>query len=418
MKELEEKLKNALLSREKRNILRRLPVGQPALADFCSNDYLSLSINPTLKNHFLEKLQGADRILGSGGSRLLTAVPPHDALENRLALFFNAPTALLFNSGFDANVGFFSSVPQSTDVIVYDEYIHASVHDGMRSSRARNATFMFKHNDLDSLRLLLARIITSNDGIKRGTSSIFVAVESLYSMDGDFAPLREIVDLLDVMLPHKNSHLVVDEAHATGIYGEQGRGLVSLLGLESRVTARLHTFGKALASAGAVLLTTPVIKDYLVNYARSLIYTTALSYANVISINCSFDIIESNLGSNLSEHLIRICAHFLSSLNLYLKSSPSPLLYLPSSTTNTSLGHLKSPIIPLFTPKPRPLAAHLQGLGFLTRPITHPTVPKGLDRVRLCLHAGNTIEEINGLLDGIISWIKHQTDKKVYNAKL
>ncbi|GJJ08171.1 hypothetical protein Clacol_002379 [Clathrus columnatus] len=390
MRELEEKLQHALLSRQKRNILRRLPSALP-LADFCSNDYLSLASNATLRNTFFEKLQKADKILGSGGSRLLMAVPTHDALETRLARFFNAPTALLFNSGFDANVGFFSCVPQELDVILYDEYIHASVHDGMRNSRARDATYMFKHNDLDSLETLLRQIIASHDDVRHGKSSVFVAIESLYSMDGDFAPLREILDLLDIMLPNKNGHLIVDEAHATGIYGEQGRGLVSMLGLETKVAVRLHTFGKALASSGAVILTTPIIRDYLINYARSLIYTTALSYANGISIDCSLDVLESELGQN---------------------SSPSPFLYLPTPLTNISSSQLISPIIPLLTPRPRPLAAHLQELGYLTRPITHPTVPKGLDRVRLCIHAGNTLEEVDGLLNGIISWIETQKVEK------
>lgn len=253
MRELEERLQDALLSRQKRNILRRVPSSLPPLADFCSNDYLSLASNETLRGNFLEKLQKTDKILGSGGSRLLVAVPSHDALENRLARFFNAPSALLFNSGFDANVGFFSSVPREMDAILYDEYIHASVHDGMRGSRARNATYMFKHNSLDSFETQLRSIIASIDGVRLGKSSVFIAVESLYSMDGDFAPLRELLDIMDIMLPHKNGHLVVDEAHATGLYGEQGRGLVSMFGLEARVTARLHTFGKALGSSGGQL---------------------------------------------------------------------------------------------------------------------------------------------------------------------
>ena len=252
MGELEGKLTKALKSREERAILRRLPSGGGSLVDFCSNDYLSLASNLHLRTHFLKEITKREKILGSGGSRLLIDIPGHAALETRLASFFNAPAALLFNSGFDANSGFFSAVPQKGDLVLYDEYIHASVHDGMRSSRACNSTWAFKHNCLASLEELIKTLSEDRPNVRLGISSVFVAVESLYSMDGDFAPLREIVTLLDSILPYKNGHIIVDEAHATGLYGEEGRGIVSMLGLETRVTARLHTFGKALAGSGGL----------------------------------------------------------------------------------------------------------------------------------------------------------------------
>ncbi|KAG6862893.1 hypothetical protein C0991_009622, partial [Blastosporella zonata] len=162
-------------------------------------------------------------------------------LEGRLQTFFAVEAALLFNSGFDANVGFFSCIPQPGDAIVYDEHIHASVHDGMRASRVKDALYPFSHNDVGSLRKVLGRVKKDHPN-----ESVFVAVESLYSMDGTFAPLKEITAVLE----GRNMHLVVDEAHATGIYGPQGRGRVAELGLEDKVLARLHTFGKALAATG------------------------------------------------------------------------------------------------------------------------------------------------------------------------
>ncbi|KIJ52438.1 hypothetical protein M422DRAFT_156259 [Sphaerobolus stellatus SS14] len=423
MRELEEKMRAALQSREDRQILRRLPSGTTSLVDFCSNDYLSLSTNPDLRRHFLGELQKSRLILGSGGSRLLTDVPGHDQLEKRLAKFFNAPSALLFNSGFDANAGFFSCVPQPGDVIFYDEYIHASVHDGMRASRVRESLFVFEHNSLKSLEEQLNRIIQKRPGIAKGTSSAFITVESLYSMDGDFAPLQSIVDLVEKLLPHGNGHIIVDEAHSTGLYGEQGRGIVSLLGLENRVTARLHTFGKALAGSGAVMLTTPLLRHYMINFARPLIYTTALSRSSVINVSCSFDILQSDIGGQLSAHLTNLCVHFVQSLRQYLRNSSTTLVYLPAILCSTELATPKliSPIIPILTSSPRPLSAYLQKRGYLTRPITHPTVPKGLDRVRICLHAGNTLEQVNGLIRGIIDWVESQTITKaeqVATAKL
>lgn len=256
---LETKLHAALASRDQRWIRRRLPDPNASsstslLIDFNSNDYLSLSNSSALRSHYLKKLSEAPDVLGSGGSRLLVNGKAHVALEARLADFFRGDAALLFNSGFDANVGFFSCVPQPGDVIVYDEYIHASVHDGIRSSRAKDAQFSFSHNSMPELRRLLFRLRGERVGLRTGENSLFLSVESLYSMDGTFAPLKEIADLLDEVFPLKNGYLVVDEAHATGIYGPQGRGCVALLGLEDRVLARLHTFGKALAATGGASL--------------------------------------------------------------------------------------------------------------------------------------------------------------------
>lgn len=259
MSSLHDKLQAALASRKRREILRKLPpptqspcLDDGTLVDFVSNDYLSLTTYPLLRERFLGKLQAAPDVLGSGGSRLLVNGAAHHGLEERLASFFGAPAALLFNSGFDANVGFFSCIPQNGDFVVYDEYIHASVHDGIRASRARGAGshFSFAHNSPSSLRDVLIKLLQERADLRSGASSVFVAVETLYSMDGTFAPLAEIVGLVEALFPAGNGHVVVDEAHATGLYGNQGRGLTSLLGLEKKVFARLHTFGKALASAG------------------------------------------------------------------------------------------------------------------------------------------------------------------------
>ena len=265
---LNEKLEAALASRERRKIRRRLPsptrtdgvrptsdaANKEPLVDFVSNDYLSLTSYSPLRELFLNKLKNEPNILGSGGSRLLVNGSAHHAFEERLRSFFNVPAALLFNSGFDANVGLFTCLPQEGDIVVYDEYIHASVHDGIRASRARNSSFPFKHNSASSLRELFSSLLQEDQHLKSGQVSLFVAVESLYSMDGTFAPLREIVELLDVFFPSGNGHLIVDEAHATGLYGPNGRGLVAHWGLEGKVLVRLHTFGKALASNGGVYM--------------------------------------------------------------------------------------------------------------------------------------------------------------------
>ena len=220
------------------------------MIDFNSHDYLSLSSSQRLRNLFLQKLKDAPDILGSGGSRLLVNGKAHAVVEERLRRFFGWEAALLFNSGYDANIGFFSCLPQSGDVIVHDEYIHASVHDGMKASRARHALYPFSHNRLQSLQQVLEKLLVDRPGLRLGTTSVFLVVESVYSMEGTFSPLLGIVELLESLFPKRNAHLVVDEVHATGIYGPQGRGRVAQLQLESKVFACLHSFGKALAASG------------------------------------------------------------------------------------------------------------------------------------------------------------------------
>ncbi|OJT15087.1 hypothetical protein TRAPUB_8344 [Trametes pubescens] len=415
---LEDKLNAALTSREKRLIRRRLydPSADAHLVDFSTNDYLSLSRSPALRARFLARLAAAPDVLGSGGSRLLVNGHAHAALEARLARFFRAPAALLFNSGFDANAGFFACVPQPGDAVVFDEHIHASVHDGVRASRVA-ARVPFAHNSIPSLRAALERLRDERPALVSGGSSVFVAVETLYSMDGTLAPLLEIVETVEELFPHGNGYVVVDEAHSTGVYGPQGRGLVAALGLEDRIFARLHTFGKALAATGAILLVTPLVRDYLLNYARPLIYTTSLSNANIVAAECSFDMLEEGEAQKvrtlvlyttdaltpqqLSTQLLSLCAHLTTSFaaQLAARRIPTSLLSIP-----TELAELPTPIIPVLTPHPRPLSAHLRVRGLNARPITWPTVPKGADRVRICLHSQNSVEEVDRLVSAMIEW--------------
>ncbi|KAH8118196.1 PLP-dependent transferase [Phellopilus nigrolimitatus] len=419
---LNEKLEAALESRRRRNILRRLPSptrsDSVSLVDFVSNDYLSLTSYAPLRKRVLAALQAEPAILGSGGSRLLVNPAGHQALEERLCTFFDAPSALLFNSGFDANASFFASVPQEGDVAVYDEYIHASVHDGLRVSRLarpsefsgkhQKALFSFQHNSTTALRALLLSLLEDpvrGPALESGSSSVFVAVEALYSMDGTLAPLPEIVDVLEELLPRGNGRLIVDEAHSTGLYGPAGRGLVAHWGLERRVFARLHTFGKALASSGAVVLTSQLVKDYLLNYARPLIYTTALSCATVVAANCSFDILEDGTATNLADDLQKLARYALSLLQRRLASLPPDIASLPPHLIGTSPSSLFSPIIPIMSPTPRLLSAYLRELGLNARPISWPTVPKARTVYEK--------EDIDRLVDGVVSWTCEEVKERL-----
>ncbi|KAI5308104.1 hypothetical protein KEM55_006567 [Ascosphaera atra] len=234
--------------------------------------------------------------------------------------------------------------------------MHASAREGIRLSRAGRRV-MFSHNSPQALEEVVSKEMSADNGsIHAGHKNVFVVVESLYSMDGDICPLREIVSVMKRLLPQGNGYLIVDEAHATGVYGHHGAGIVQDLGLEKDVFIRVHTFGKALASHGDT-------REYLVNYARTLIYTTAMGFPSLASIRTAYE-------------------------------------FLSEGLTETY---------------PRELAAVCQAEGFVVRAIMAPTVPEGKERVRICLHAENTTEEIEALVEVLARGLREQ---KLNRSKL
>ncbi|KZF26863.1 aminotransferase [Xylona heveae TC161] len=392
----------ALLERRLSNsTLRQLTISPADSVDFSSNDYLSLAPSPSFQSAFQKELAALQPTfpIGSTGSRLLDGNSSYaENLEREIAAFHNAPAALLFNSGFEANVGIFSCIPQPGDVIIYDEYIHASVHDGMRLSRAKSCK-AFAHNSIADFRKVLQSFIDADPLLITGKSNVIIAVESVYSMDGDTCPLKEFVSSVESMLPAGNGYIIVDEAHSTGVFGQDGRGFVSALGMEDRIFARLHTFGKALACNGAAVLCPPLMKQYLVNYARSLIYTTSLSYPSLASIKAVYRLMKEGQINPLQSQLWATIRTFHSRLDALAKKSPPQLL-------RTFDEAPKSQILALLTSRPRSLAKYCQKHGYIVRAIVPPTVPAGAERVRVCLHASTTEEELEGLLQRIEEWVE------------
>lgn len=220
-------------------------------SDFCSNDLLSMGASGQIRRAFLDELaQNADFNLYAGGSRLMDGNYSYiEEVEQEIAAFHKSETALLVGSGFEANVALFSSIPRPGDAIIYDDLVHASVHDGMAHSAAL-CRIPFRHNDVESFRDALVSVLDSQPKIRDGSRSILVSVESVYSMDGDICPLEELLEAAKEVCPKGNAVFIVDEAHATGIIGPNGAGLVNALGLEKEIAVRLHTCGKALASTG------------------------------------------------------------------------------------------------------------------------------------------------------------------------
>lgn len=395
---LEKRLQTILEKRQQSSKLRTLKRSPPDSIDFSSNDFLSLSTNAAFRQDFLKKLNSYDLGVGSTGSRLLDGNSGFaEQLEQDIATFHGAESALLTNSGFDANVSIFTCLPQPGDVVIYDELIHASVHDGMRAGRAKQCV-AFRHNDVQHLKEVVEAVLPTSS-----TNNIFVAVESVYSMEGDLAPLTEICELLDNIVPSGRAHLVVDEAHSTGCYGTNGAGRVSELGLQNRVGIRLHTFGKALACNGAAILCSPIMRLYLINYARPLIFTTFMSFPSLAAIRTAYDWMINGRTNNLSlnlQFLIRYLFDRLQSLADSASRLEDPsMLVLPQTRPD-------SPIFALLSTVPRDLASHCQSLGFVVRPVVPPTVPENTERVRVCLHAGNTTAQIDAFVLCLRDWIK------------
>ena len=221
--------------------------------DFSSNDTLSLGASGRLRAEFDQVLKSHPSIpLGAGSSRIMDGNYEYlEAVEKSIADFHRAETGLIVGSGFEANLAIFAAVPRSGDAIVYDELVHASTHDGMLQSQAASRV-SFRHNNVDSFRDALISVYESHPLIRQGKRCIIIAVESFYSMDGDICPLEELVEVAKEIFPNGNAQFLVDEAHSTGVVGLRGAGLVCELGLEKEVAIRLHTFGKALASAGGM----------------------------------------------------------------------------------------------------------------------------------------------------------------------
>jgi 8-amino-7-oxononanoate synthase len=365
------KLSDKLESRRQNKSLRILQ--QPnELIDFASNDYIGFSKSESIFNvthQFL--LDHNIKSNGATGSRLLSGNHAlYTETENYIAQFHQSESALLFNSGYDANVGFFSAVPQKGDLILYDELCHASIRDGIQLSNAKS--YKFKHNDFEDLELLIQR---------NPNTLIYIVTESVFSMDGDCPNIEELVALSE----KHNCYLVVDEAHALGVFGEKGEGLIQHLHLQDKIFARIMTFGKGLGCHGAVVLGSEELKSYLVNFARSFIYTTGLSPHSVATILMGYHHLEKdkNAIESLRDNIV-----FFNQVKKMLYLSP---LFIRSKSA------IQSVIIP-GNEKVKSIANSLQQNGFDVKAILSPTVPVGQERLRFCLHSYNSKEEITKVL--------------------
>jgi 8-amino-7-oxononanoate synthase len=366
LKKAEAFIENKLNERRIAGIYRTLKPTN-ALVDFCSNDYLGFARSAQLKNKIDEEIERIGLVLnGSTGSRLLSGNSAYtEAVERYIANLHNTEAGLIFNSGYDANLGLFSSVPQRGDTIILDELIHASIIDGARLSHANRYTF--RHNDLQGL----------EDKLKQAKGNCYVAIESVYSMDGDTPPVEDILLLTE----KHEANLIVDEAHAIGLFG---LGLIDQP-LQSRVFARIVTFGKALGCHGAIVLGSTLLREYLINFARSFIYTTAASPHQIAAVKMAHQLLQE------SDSEIEKLKNNISLFKQNIKQNSNYPLIESNSAIQCIV--LKS------NEKAKAAAGQLQSSGLDVRPILSPTVPQGSERIRICLHSFNTANEITLLTE-------------------
>lgn len=349
------KLLEKLERRRKEGTIRSLSLSKLNI-DFFSNDYLGFAHDGFSTNDDFKSR-------GATGSRLLSG-NSEEALscESFLAKHFNVDSSLVFNSGYSANLSLLSTIPQRGDTILFDELVHASIRDGIRLSFAK--AISFNHNDLSDLEAKL----------KLASGSVYVVVESLYSMNGDISSLNEIAKKCS----SNNAFLIVDEAHSVGVFGKEGQGLVQELKLESTIFARVITFGKAYGFHGAAILGSKDLIDFLINFARPFIYTTGLppsDYKTIENIvnNKTIESRQIDLQSN-----IELFRKDLIGKHRYPSDLKSPIQIIQTENIENTIA----------------LAERMRNNGIYTKPIFSPTVPQGKECIRICLHSFNSKEEI------------------------
>ncbi|ALM08684.1 8-amino-7-oxononanoate synthase [Sediminicola sp. YIK13] len=372
MDDFPKKLRDKLSERAANNALRELTISQIPI-DFSSNDYLGFAKDQTI-------FEGASRLLkerkytlnGATGSRLLSGNNMlYENLESAIAKFHDCLAAVVFNSGYDANLGLLGSVPQRGDIILYDDLIHASIRDGLGMSNAK--AYKFKHNDLaDVYRLVKSNRSSATNG------EVYIITESVFSMDGDSPDLTAFVDFCK----KQNCRLIVDEAHAVGVLGNTGEGSLQELGLHQQVFARIVTFGKAMGSHGAAVLGGERLKQYLVNFARSFIYTTGMPPHSLATILLSYQELSHTTSLAVLKENITYFREQVALRGLKFIDSNSAIQCCVISGND----------------RVKDIAGQLQEKGFDVKPILSPTVKEGEERLRFCLHAYNTKTEIAEVL--------------------
>jgi 8-amino-7-oxononanoate synthase len=343
----------------------------PAGLDLSSNDYLGLSEHPALRQAAIEALQGGIEI-GASASRLLRGHrQAHAELEAFAADYFDSPRSLFFTNGYQANFALVTALVKRDDTIVFDALCHASMRDGIYA--VRSASLKIPHNDLDAFEHALK-------APRAAGTNVWILVESVYSMDGDMAPVRELLALAEKY----DAMLIVDEAHGTGVCGASGRGAteeLSDLGFSHDRLIVLHTCGKALGVAGALVCASKPIIDYLINTARPFVYSTAPMPLQAVLVQRALELVQEE--PERRKELAALKAHVAKCL---------PGVSVLSQIVPIIIGGDDAAVA---------LASALQAEGFDIRAIRPPTVPEGTARLRLSLRVGVTTDQLTAFAEAL-----------------
>ncbi len=345
-------------------------IGGRELVNLCGNDYLGLAADPRIRHAAVEavKRYGA----GAGAARLVVGdLALHHELEGRLARMKGTESALLFSTGYHVNAGVPGALAGPGDAIFSDEWNHASIIDGCRLSRAE--VHVYRHGDVDGL----AKLLAGSRARRR-----LVVTDAVFGMDGDAAPLREIVGLCD----RHGAMLYLDEAHSTGVLGETGAGLAEALGVTGRIDVLMGTLGKALGSFGAFVAGSRDLTSWLVSRSRTFVFTTALPPASCAAAIAALDVLAEE-----PERRARLAA-----LSARMKTGLEALGF--------SMKGVVAPIFPVVLGEERralEASRRLRERGFHVKAIRPPTVPRGTSRLRVSLTASHTAAQVDGFLDGL-----------------
>ncbi|KAK2608212.1 hypothetical protein N8I77_006836 [Diaporthe amygdali] len=387
------------------------------VADFCSGDILGLAASPERRAEFLaEQAAHPDFSLGSTGVRLMDGNYPYlEEAESQIAAFHGAEAGLLVSSAFEANIAVWTAIPRPGDVILYDSLVHASTLEGIKQSLAIQK-IEFPHSDIEAFRSALQDALDTQPLVRQGKRCVLVALESFYSMDGDVCPLQEFISVAKEVFHGQegNVQFVVDEAHSVGVIGPKGAGLVCELGLQDEIAVVVHSYGKAMGATGAIILGNRTVKSALVNFGRSIIYTTSPSFLFVAAIKSGYSLLTSGRTLEAQEHIQELARHFYESITSH-----------PDWEKAQEDGLLSVPLVEGW--EERPFFTHivtvstrqkyvwwlyfaLLSAGFCTFPVNYPVVPLGQGRLRIILHASNTHEQVTQFIDATFAWVEEMRE--------
>ncbi|KAI0429153.1 8-amino-7-oxononanoate synthase [Xylaria sp. FL1042] len=397
------------IHRQKGGLVIPKPRWDDSVLDFTTSDFLSLSRSGRIREAFLEELASCgDFRLSASGSR--TQYGNYDYIlevEREVAEFHNAETAWICHSGFIANVAVLEAIALPGDAIVWDELSHASTGLGLKVSVAAH-NISFKHNSPDSLRDVLTSLKNSDVAFATGAKSILICVESVYSMEGDICPLKELVAVVKELFPAGNAQFIIDEAHSSGVLGPKGAGLVQLLGLEKEIAVRIHMCSKALGSTGGVILCNKTVRGALFQYSRVLTFSGAPSVPMVASIRAGYRLLKAGQTQKEQDHIQEIVMYFFQTIladSTWEDAMDGGLLSVPLAE-DWEARPFHSHVVPIKvrTGDEHILFLHLSMANINAYGVSYPTVPKGTALIRLVFHAHNTRDDVNRLVSVVGKW--------------